>query len=323
MHEALIDFDSRRRTRLRRGLLAWYAGHARKLPWRETADPYRIWISEIMLQQTTVPVVVDYFRRFIARFPTVVSLACAPLDDVLRLWEGLGYYSRARNIHKAAAMIVSEHGGQLPDDLNALMRLPGVGRYTAGAIFSLAFNRPAPILEANTRRLYCRLLAYGGDPRKTEGRRLLWDFATCIQPRKEPARLNQALMELGATVCTPREPACNVCPVRSACGAFAAGVQNEIPRRASRLEITRLTEAAVAVCHKNRWLLRRCGPNERWAGLWDFPRFSLDEGSEQDVAHACSNGALRRQRKRDIETEAPPRVGREIARDHGRGSAYL
>ncbi len=291
MHEALSEFDSRRRTRLRRNLLAWYAKHARKLPWRETAEPYHVWISEIMLQQTTVPVVVDYFRRFIARFPTVVALADAPLDEVLRLWEGLGYYSRARNLHKAAAVVVSEYNGRLPDDLPALMRLPGVGRYTAGAILSLAFNKPAPILEANTQRLYCRLLAYDGDPRTKEGRSLLWDFAAHIQPRNEPARFNQALMELGATICTPHAPACHACPARSACRAFAAGMQNEIPVRASRPEVTRLTEAAVAVCDKNRWLVRRCGPGERWAGLWDFPRFSLDDAVVKEVdGPRSSNG---------------------------------
>jgi A/G-specific adenine glycosylase len=223
---------------LRARLLTWYDAHRRGLPWRAErgarADPYRVWISEIMLQQTTVAAVVPYFERFLARFPTVGELADASEDEVLRQWEGLGYYSRARNIHKTAKLIVAERRGRFPDEVEQLIRLPGIGRYTAGAIASFAFDRPAPIVEANTLRLYCRLTGYAGDPRSAAGQRLLWEFAERVLPRRSPGRFNHALMELGATHCTPAEPDCPRCPVRSCCRAFAEGSQASIPRPASR-----------------------------------------------------------------------------------------
>ena len=161
----------------RRKLLNWYARHARDLPWRRTTDPYHIWISEIMLQQTTVTAVIPYFERFLARFPSVSDLADAPEIDVLRLWEGLGYYSRARNMHRTAKAVIERHSGIFPQDLPSLQALPGIGRYTAGAIASFAFDLRAPIVEANTLRLYCRLLGYDGDPRSKEGQEILWSFA--------------------------------------------------------------------------------------------------------------------------------------------------
>src|SRR5437016_2075319 len=168
----------------RRALGAWYRRHARPLPWRATRDPYRIWISEIMLQQTTVAAVVPYFERFLKRFPTLGSLAAAREQAVLRLWEGLGYYSRARNIHKAARVVANELDGVFPDDVEALQKLPGIGRYTAGAIASFAFDRPAPIVEANTLRLYSRLIGLRDDPRSAAGQKQLWDFAGRIVPRR-------------------------------------------------------------------------------------------------------------------------------------------
>lgn len=261
--------------RLRRNLKAWYARHARDLPWRRTQDPYRIWISEIMLQQTTVAAVVPYFERFLQRFPTVHALAAAPESDVLRLWEGLGYYSRARNIHKTAQRIVAERGGEFPSEVEELHALPGIGRYTAGAIASFAFDRRAPIVEANTLRLYTRLIGYRGDPRSGEGQRLLWEFAERVLPRKSPGLFNQALMELGATLCMPSEPSCSICPLKSCCVAFAEGAQAEIPQPQNRAAITEVTEATVAVWKGDAYLLRQRQHGERWAGLWDFPRFEI------------------------------------------------
>ena len=271
-------WDSRTRARFRRSLKAWYRRHARPLPWRKTADPYRIWISEIMLQQTTVAAVIPYFERFLARFPTLAALARAKEEDVLRLWEGLGYYSRARNLHKAARVIVREHGGRFPDEVAMLVELPGIGRYTAGAITSFAFDRPAPIVEANTLRLYCRLLGYRDDPRSAAGQRLLWDFAQEILPRARPGLFNQALMELGATLCTPEDANCQCCPVRTCCTAFANGWQKEIPIPATRAAITEVNEVAVAVHRDGRYLLRKRPAGERWAGLWDFVRFEPPNG---------------------------------------------
>jgi A/G-specific adenine glycosylase len=284
----------------RRSLLRWYAAHARDLPWRRTADPYRVWISEIMLQQTTVTAVVPYYERFLARFPTVQSLAAANVEDVLRLWEGLGYYSRARNIHRTARQVTEERDGLFPADVHALQSLPGIGRYTAGAIASFAFDRRAPIVEANTLRLYSRLLGYRGDPRSAEGQQLLWAFAEQVLPAKRPGRFNQALMELGATVCTPAQPACDACPVRSFCRAFAERAQHVIPALRPRPDVVGVVEAGVAVRKRGRYLLRRRGPEERWAGLWDFPRFPLN-GEAQHVRKPLREGA-----------SAPLRVERRI-----------
>lgn len=262
-------------TRFRRALRRWYRRNARNLPWRQTTDPYRIWISEIMLQQTTVAAVVPYYERFLNRFPTVRKLAAADEQDVLRLWEGLGYYSRARNIHRAAQVIVSERAGRFPDDVDELQTLPGIGRYTAGAIASFAFDRAAPIVEANTLRLYCRLLGFSDDPRTGAGQRRLWEFASRIVPRTLPGRFNQALMELGATICTPENPHCDRCPVRPWCGAFRDGRQAEIPHAAKRRVFTDIVEAAVAVERDGQYLLLKRPPGSRWAGLWDFVRFEL------------------------------------------------
>jgi A/G-specific adenine glycosylase len=264
--------------KLRRALRRWHARHGRDLPWRNIGDPYRVWISEIMLQQTTVTAVVPYYERFLARFPDITALAAADEEQVLRLWEGLGYYSRARNIHRAARRIVGELGGNFPQSVDELTALPGIGRYTAGAIASFAFDRPAPIVEANTLRLYCRLLGYDGDPRSGEGQRLLWEFAGQLVPRKSPGEFNQALMDLGAGVCTPAEPGCPRCPLRTLCRAFADDRVAEIPRPASRAAITEVVEASVAVHRRGAYLLRRRGEHERWAGLWDFLRFELADG---------------------------------------------
>lgn len=232
-----------------------------------------------MLQQTTVVAVVPYFERFLAAFPTLEMLAAADEEDVLRLWEGLGYYSRARNIHKAARQIVAEHNGEFPNDVETLQSLPGIGRYTAGAIASFAFDRRAPIVEANTLRLHCRLLGYRGDPRSSSGQRLLWEFAENVLPRRSPGEMNQALMELGATVCTPANPDCEHCPVKRNCATFAQGLQSKIPRVVKRAEPTVVTEVAVAVVREGKFLLQKRLPGERWAGLWDFVRFAAEKES--------------------------------------------
>lgn len=260
----------------RSALLGWYGEHARDLPWRRTADPYRIWVSEVMLQQTTVAAVVPYWERFLAAFPTVDALAAAPEADVLRLWEGLGYYSRARNLH-AAAKVVADRG-RWPDTADGLRELPGVGRYTAGAVASFAFGRKAPIVEANTLRLYARLLALRADPRSSAGQAALWDFAERILPEEHadpgPATVNQAVMELGGAVCTVKEPRCGDCPVSEWCGAFRENAQADIPVPKARPTITDVTEATVAVRRADgAVLIRRRGTDERWAGMWDFPRF--------------------------------------------------
>ena len=263
----------------RRKLNDWYVDRGRDLPWRRNFDPYQIWISEIMLQQTTVVAVIPYFARFLDRFPTVEDLAAGEETDVLRLWEGLGYYSRARNLHRAAKVIVEQYSGIFPKDLDVLQSLPGVGRYTAGAIASFAFDHRAPIVEANTLRLYCRLIGYGGDPRSRDGQERLWRFAEDILPQKGSGRLNQALMELGATVCSPRDPDCKSCPIRSYCQANHDGTQASIPQPKPKTVITEITEVSIAVRMGSKYLLRKRTSNERWAGLWDFVRFEIEHAA--------------------------------------------
>ncbi len=276
------NWDSRARAALRRRLLAWFRRSARDLPWRRTRDVYQVWVSEIMLQQTQVATVVPYFERFIARFPTIAALAEADEGEVLRCWEGLGYYRRARQLHAAAQRIVAEHDGQFPAAFEDVLRLPGIGRYTAGAILSIARDERWPILEANTIRLFSRLLLYEGDPRDAAAQRTFWEFAAAILPREQAGLFNQSLMELGSEVCRPREPLCLICPVQPLCPTSARGWQARIPAAARKENFEDVTEAAVVVwaCGEpRRVLLRRCGPGERWAGLWDFPRFAVPDAA--------------------------------------------
>lgn len=261
---------------LRRRLLAWYKTHARDLPWRASRDPYRVWVSEVMLQQTQVATVRDYFTRFVAALPDVHCLAAADEQRVLRLWEGLGYYRRARQLHAAAKQLVSRYHGQFPREVTELQTLPGIGRYTAGAIASIAFDQRAAILEANTIRLLSRLIAYQGDTHNAAGLRHLWQVAETILPQRNVAHFNQAQMELGSLVCTPSEPHCHECPLSSLCAARAIGRQQEIPRPKSRPAVTEIREAAVIIRRNGRVLMRQCGASERWAGLWDFPRVAVE-----------------------------------------------
>jgi A/G-specific adenine glycosylase len=262
---------------LQASVLNWYEANGRQLPWRSSRDPYRIWISEIMLQQTTVAAVVPYFERFLRRFPNLSELASAPEDDVLRLWEGLGYYSRARNLHRTAIQIVQQHQGVFPRHLDDLRALPGIGRYTAGAIASFAFNQPAAIVEANTERLYARLCGIDDDIRKSSSQKRLWDFAESIVPQEHPGTFNQALMDLGASICRPADPQCDSCPVSRYCTSFRLGKQHQIPVRGKRTAITKVSELAVVLQRKKEFLLRRRTEPERWAGLWDFVRFEIND----------------------------------------------
>jgi A/G-specific adenine glycosylase len=219
-----------------------------------------------------VATVKPYFERFLKALPTIAALARADEEHVLRLWEGLGYYRRARQLHRAARKIVAEHGGVFPRDAEAVRQLPGIGRYTAGAILSIAFDARRPILEANTARLLSRLLAYRGDPASAPGQKLLWAVAEAVLPRRGTGLFNQALMELGSTVCVPREPRCGVCPAASLCRAHALGIEAQIPSSKAKPAIEARHEAAVVVCRAGRVLLVRGPEGGRWAGLWDFPR---------------------------------------------------
>ncbi|NQT39633.1 MAG: A/G-specific adenine glycosylase [Planctomycetes bacterium] len=271
--------DASWRRRFRGRLRRWYARNRRDLPWRRRGDPYAIWVSEIMLQQTQVATVEAYFSRFLQAFPNVAALAAAEEHEVLRLWEGLGYYRRARQMHRAAGLIVREHDGRFPRDRQTLNRLPGIGRYTAGAILSIAFDRREPILEANTVRLFSRLLAFADATTTAAAGRLLWAMAEAVLPRREVGTFNQALMELGSQVCTPRAPDCRACPVGPLCRAAAEGIQAEIPAAKIKPEFEFRREVAVVVRRRGHVFLRQCPPGERWAGLWDFPRVCIEAES--------------------------------------------
>ncbi len=286
-------FDAAWLRAFRRRLLAWYRRSRRDLPWRRTSDPYCVWVSEIMLQQTQVATVVPYYERFVASFPDVARLAAADEHDVLRHWEGLGYYRRARQLHRAARQIVADHAGTFPSDLAQVRSLAGIGRYTAGAIVSIAFDTPAPILEANTLRLYSRLLGFRGNTANRDGQALLWRFAELLPPRTGAGTLNQALMELGSQVCTPRMPRCEVCPVSVLCAARRLGLQNEIPAARMKPKVESVREAAVVVWRGDKVLLRQHAADERWAGLWDFPRFAFAHSSPADRDRILAAGVLR------------------------------
>ncbi len=269
--------DATWRRAFRRRLRTWYARHARDLPWRRHDDPYPIWVSEIMLQQTQVATVEAYFKRFMRAFPSIKALARADEDRVLRLWEGLGYYRRARQLHRAAQVVVQQHGGRFPEDLQSVRGLPGIGRYTAGAILSIAFDQRVPILEANTLRLFSRLLGSRDDPTTAAGQKLLWAMAETVLPRRDVGAFNQALMELGSEVCRGRAPRCEVCPMATLCRAQQQGLQAEIPPPKRKRPLEDVHEAAVLVRRRGCVLLMRCPEEGRWAGLWDFPRFAISE----------------------------------------------
>lgn len=256
----------------RRRLLKWYGGNARELPWRgEGRTPYGVLVSEAMLQQTQVATVVPYFQRFMATLPTVEALAAADGQIVLRLWQGLGYYTRARNLHKAAKAIVERHGGVVPRTVDELLALPGVGRYTAGAVASIAYGVRAPILDGNVVRVLCRIDKIEEDPRRPEVLMRLWQRAAELVPRDRPGEFNSAMMELGATVCIPRHPQCLICPVRRFCKAYAAGVQDRIPPGKAR-KATPMVERDVFRIRngKGDYLIEQRPPSGRWASLWQF-----------------------------------------------------
>jgi len=258
---------------VRRQLNRWFAKNQRDLPWRQTRDAYQIWVSEIMLQQTQVATVIDYYRRFLARFPDVQSLASASQQEVLQYWAGLGYYRRARNLQLAAQQIVERHSGVFPRDVSQLQDLAGVGRYTAGAIASFAFDLPAPILETNTIRLLSRLLGMTQPIQTAGSQKRLWEQAEALLPaRSGSGKVNQALMELGSLVCTPTQPKCGQCPLRARCLAHRQGLEKQIPVLKPKVSLEQRTHIGLLVRdRRNRILLRRNAPGHWWEGLWDLP----------------------------------------------------
>ncbi|MFN0007142.1 MAG: A/G-specific adenine glycosylase [Planctomycetota bacterium] len=263
------------RRSLRRDLLRWYGREKRDLPWRASRDPYRVWISEAMLQQTRVETVIGYYRRFLERFPTVEALARARTDSVLAAWSGLGYYRRARSLHEAARAVRDRHGGRFPRDREALIGLPGVGAYSAGAIASIAFDQPEPLVDGNVARVFSRLFALEGAPGSAGLRKRLWEIAATLVPRRGAGEWNQALMELGALVCVPRVPDCGRCPLASRCRALAEDRVDEFPSRGKRATPIPVDVVVFAVRRGDRWLLERRPAGGRMAGLWQLPTVEL------------------------------------------------
>lgn len=267
-------------------LLQWYTKRRRILPWRGHPDPYAVWVSEIMLQQTRVETVIPYFERWMKLFPNVNALAAAKERDVLNAWEGLGYYARARNLRKAAKIVASHFNGQLPRDPQALRQLPGIGRYTAGAIASIAFNMDEPALDGNIRRVLSRVFDVSERADSSAGETILWDLAARNLPKGKAGDYNQALMELGATVCLPKNPRCSLCPLKPLCKARKNGTQELRPVLKPKKKTPHYVYAAAVIVRRGRALLSRRPSDGLLGGMWEFPnaRVEADPAGELETA---------------------------------------
>ncbi len=276
---------------IRANLLRWFEREARDLPWRRTSDPYRIWLSEVILQQTRVDQGLPYYERFLDAFPTVEELAAAPLDKVLKLWEGLGYYTRARNLHAAAQRVTNEHHGKMPPRAELLQLLPGVGRYTAAAVASIAYGEHTAVVDGNVKRVLSRLYNIEEciDDTATEHR--LWELANQLLPRKRPGDFNQAMMELGARVCVPRTPDCGACPVAGQCAAHRAGVAALRPVRKAKAAPKQKELLTALVRKGDLYLLLRRPDEGLLGGLWEFPSFELTKAADAGgyIEKACQD----------------------------------
>lgn len=269
-------------------LLAWWDSHKADLPWRRTHDPYAIWIAEVMLQQTQIATVIPYYERWLERFPTVESLAAAPLGEVLQYWEGLGYYSRARNLHAAAITLVNQHHGQLPRHHEALLELPGIGAYTAGAIASIAFGLPVPIVDGNIIRVLTRLTDMADDVTTGPAKKKLWQLAATLVPSERPGDYNQALMELGQKICVPVRPQCHHCPIHDHCRARQNGTQMERPVRPPRRHTPHYDVVAGVIWHEDgRFLIAQRPLDGLLGGLWEFP------GGKKEAGETLSDALVR------------------------------
>jgi len=291
--------DSKRRAAIRKNLLGWYDVEARDLPWRNTRDPYAILVSEIMLQQTRVETVLRYFGPFLKRFPNIESLSKASVDDVLKAWEGLGYYRRAHNLHRAAQAVMADHGGQLPRSAAELRKLPGIGPYTAGAVASIAFDLDEPVLDGNVIRVLSRLLHIEGDTSKTAAKHVLLDLATQLLPSDQASAFNQALMDLGARICLPRSPRCDDCPISRQCDAHHHGEETAFPQKPKRKQIPHMDVVAGVIwsdspiADSSQILIAQRKADDMLGGLWEFPGGRVEEGETNEEA-------LRRELKEEL-----------------------
>src|SRR5215216_242561 len=296
-------------SRLASRLLTWYRLNKRTLPWRDALhrDPYAVWVSEIMLQQTRVEAVIPYYEKWMKLFPTVQALAGASEQDVLSAWEGLGYYSRARNLHKAAKLVVEKYHGEIPRDLDALRQLPGIGRYTLGAIASIAFDRNVPALDGNIKRVYARVFDIAEPVDSSTGDRILWELAEKWLPRKSAGDYNQALMDLGATICVPKNPRCLICPLMKLCKARENGTQNQRPLKLPKKEIPHRIHAAGVIINRGRVLLAKRPSKGLLGGMWEFPNGRVKRNPLAGLAEALKTGYNLRLRedRRSIQKREP------------------
>lgn len=286
-HQATVLPPPRLRQSIRKNVFRWFGHHKRDLPWRRrSGEGYAQWIAEVMLQQTQVETVIPYYERFMKRFPNVEALAAASDDEVLQNWQGLGYYRRAVNLHRAAKRLVAA-GATVPGTVEELLALPGIGPYTAGAIASIAFNRRAAAVDGNIARILSRLFSITDDITRPESRRRLWTLARCLLPATRCGDFNQALMDLGATVCLPRKPRCHACPLQHDCEARRAGDPMSLPRKAKRRPVPEIRHVVAVVKRDNAYLMVKRPPGGLWSGLWEFP-------NEQYSAKRKKPGTLRR-----------------------------
>ncbi|HKJ38062.1 MAG TPA: A/G-specific adenine glycosylase [Anaerolineales bacterium] len=286
------------RKSLQTKLLNWYAKNKRTLPWRGHPDSYAVWVSEIMLQQTRVETVIPYFEKWMLLFPKIETLAKASEREVLNAWEGLGYYSRARNLHKAAGIVVKEHGGKLPRDIDSLIKLPGIGRYTVGAVASIAFGMDEPALDGNLKRVYARLFDVAEPTDSSVGEKQLWEIASESLPMGKAGDFNQALMDLGATICVPKNPRCDDCPVREFCKAQKNGTQALRPVRKPKKDAPHHIHAAGVIVQRGRVLLAQRPSKGLLGGMWEFPNGRVEQNPAKELTKILrSEYRLKVQRK--------------------------
>ncbi len=285
--------------RLSSRLLAWYNKNKRPLPWRDHADVYAVWVSEIMLQQTRVETVIPYFENWMRLFPTAHALAKASEQDVLNAWEGLGYYSRARNLHKAAKIVVKDYGGNLPAELTDLIKLPGIGRYTAGAIASIAFGRDEPALDGNLKRVYARLFNMEEPIVSSKGEKLLWDIARQNLPKGKAGDFNQALMDLGAMICIPKNPRCLICPLTELCEAREMGTQELRPVMKPKKVVPHYIHAAGVIVKRGKVLLAQRPSSGLLAGMWEFPNGRVGGDPAGELVKALESGYSLKVRRKE------------------------
>jgi A/G-specific adenine glycosylase len=276
--------DTKKITKFRTALLRWYRKNARHLPWRETTDPYAIWVSEVMLQQTQVKTVRLFYDKFMRAFPDMQRLAQADLQDVLKQWEGLGYYARARNLHRAARLVVADHQGVLPADGSAIQKLPGIGDYIAAAVLSIAFNQPYPVVDGNVKRVLARLFEMDLPVNQAAAFKQFYAKSAQLLDPRRPGDFNQAMMELGALVCTPTKPHCDTCPVHLTCLAFDHGTVHVYPQKIQAKPVPKLHLAVGVVFRKDRVLITRRPPEGLLGGLWEFPGGEVKSNEQPEKA---------------------------------------